>query len=148
MGTGSDDEDERRPQDGGGDEDDDGAAGWVTDTLRKAFSQGVRQVRASEERLRGLVGEAMPRELLNYVKGAVDKGREELVRAIGSQTTRFLEGLDVGGEVAKILTLLSFEIRTEIRFIPNDQKLKPSIRTTIRPKRAGADEDESGADET
>jgi hypothetical protein len=140
------DGDEARP-DGEGPEDDDGAAGWVADALKKAFSQGYRSVRASEERLRGMVGEAMPRELLNYAKGAVDKGRDELVRVIGNQTRRFLEGIDVGGEIAKILTLLSFEIRTEIRFIPNDQKLKPSIRTTIRPKRAGAASDEEPAEE-
>jgi hypothetical protein len=140
MATGGDEsDDERRPHEGAEGEDDDGAARWVADTLKRAFSQGFRSVRASEERLRGMVGEAMPRELVNYLKGAVDKGRDELVRAIGAQTTRFLEGIDVGTEVAKILTLLSFEIRTEIRFIPNDQKLKPSVKTTVRPKRAGED---------
>jgi hypothetical protein len=148
MATGGEGEDdERRPQDGGTDDDDDGAAGWVAETLRKAFSQGFRSVRASEEKLRGMVGDAMPRELVTYLKGAVDKGRDELVRAIGGQTRRFLEGLDVGTEVAKILTMVSFEIRTEIRFIPNDQKLKPSIRTSIRPKRAGGDEADAGPDE-
>lgn len=107
----------------------------MSDTVRKALASGFRSVRASEERLRGMVGDAMPKELVVYLKGAIDNGREEIVRIIGTQTKKFLEGIDVGGEVAKILTAVSFEIRTEIRFIPNDQKVKPSIQTSIKPKK-------------
>jgi hypothetical protein len=119
----------------------------MSDTVRKALASGFRSVRASEEKLRGLVGDAMPKELVTYIKGAVDNGRDEIVRIIGVQTKKFLEGLDVGGEVAKILTALSFEIRTEIRFIPNDQKIKPSIRTSIRPKKVAPKEPENLPDQ-
>lgn len=119
----------------------------MSDTVRKALASGFRSVRASEEKLRGLVGDAMPKELVTYIKGAVDNGRDEIVRIIGVQTKRFLEGLDVGGEVAKILTALSFEIRTEIRFIPNDQKIKPSIKTSIRPKKVTPKEPETPPDQ-
>jgi len=131
MGTEDDDDDfTDGPSDG-----DERGARRVSDTVRKALASGYRSVRASEEKIRGMVGDAMPKELVTYIKGAVDNGREELVRAIGTQTKKFLEGIDVGGEVAKILTAVSFEIRTEIRFIPNDQKIKPSIKTTIKPKK-------------
>ena len=114
----------------------------VSDTFRKAISQGVRSVRSGEEKIRGIVTDAMPKELVTYIKGAIDTGRDEVVRIVGSQTRKFLEGIDVGGEVAKILTSLSFEIKTEIRFIPNDQKIKPDIKTTIRPKKVKPDEEE------
>ena len=114
----------------------------VSDTFRKAISQGFRSVRSGEEKIRGIVTDAMPKELVTYIKGAIDTGRDEVVRIVGTQTRKFLEGIDVGGEVAKILTSLSFEIKTEIRFIPNDQKIKPDIKTTIRPKRVKPDEEE------
>jgi len=141
-------------EDGGGreaasDDEEGGERGGrrMSDTVRKALASGFRSVRASEERLRGMVGDAMPKELVVYLKGAIDNGRDEIVRIIGTQTKKFLEGIDVGGEVAKILTAVSFEIRTEIRFIPNDQKIKPSIRTSIKPKKAapksGEPEDEA-----
>jgi len=113
----------------------------VSDTFRKALSQGFRSVRSGEEKIRGIVSDAMPKELVTYIKGAIDTGRDEVVRIVGNQTRKFLEGIDVGGEVAKILTSLSFEIKTEIRFIPNDQKIKPDIKTTIRPKKIKPDED-------
>jgi hypothetical protein len=84
----------------------------------------------------------MPKELVSYFKSAIDTGRDELVRIVGNQTRKFLEGIDVGGEIAKILTALSFEIKTEIRFIPNDQKIKPEIKTSVRPKRVRPDDDD------
>lgn len=107
----------------------------MSDTVKKAISQGFRAARSGEEKIRGMVSDAMPKELVTYIKGAIDTAREEVVRVVGNQTRKFLEGIDVGGEVAKILTALSFEIKTEIRFIPNDQKIKPDIKTTVRPKK-------------
>ena len=40
---------------------------------------------------------------------------------VGQELRRFLETVNVSGELQKLLTSLSFEIRTEIRFIPNDE---------------------------
>jgi len=117
----------------------------VSETVRKAISQGFRTVKTGEEKIRGIVSDAMPKELVTYLKGAIDSGREELVRIVGNQTRKFFESIDIGGEVAKILTALSFEIKTEIRFIPNDQKIKPEIKTTIRPKRV--EREKSGEDD-
>ncbi len=144
MGIDGDDEDTRDDGEGVGDE---RGVRRMSDTVRKALSSGFRSVRASEEKLRGIVGDAMPRELVTYLKGAIDNGREEIVRAIGVQTKKFLEGIDVGGEVAKILTSLSFEIRTEIRFIPNNQKVKPSIRTSVKPKKVNPKDSGDGEED-
>lgn len=107
----------------------------MSDTVKKALAQGFRSVRSGEEKIRGMVGDVMPKEVVSYLKGAIDSGRDELVRIVGSQTRKFFEGIDVGGEVAKILTSLSFEIKTEIRFIPNDQKVKPDIKMSVKPKK-------------
>ncbi|MBI3906201.1 MAG: hypothetical protein HY309_12070 [Pseudomonas fluorescens] len=48
----------------------------------------------------------------------------------------FLNGLNLHQELAKLLTTLSFEIKTEIRFIPNDEAVgglgvKPDIKPAI-----------------
>ena len=117
------------------------------ETVRKALASGFRAARVGEEKLRGMVGDAMPKDVTNYVKGAIDTGRDEIVRIVGNQVKRFLEGIDVGGEVAKILTAVSFEIRTEIRFIPNDKKLKPEVKMTVRSKRGGKGKDGGDAEE-
>jgi len=121
---------------------DDGAG--LGDTVRKMFGAGWRAARAGQKKIRGIVEDAVPDEVMGYVKGAIDTGRDELVRIIGAQFKQLLEGIDVGGEVAKILTAVSFEIKTEIRFIPNDKKIKPEVKVSVRPKKADKDEpDES-----
>jgi len=114
----------------------------MSDTVKKAIKDGFRAARSGSENIRGIVSDAMPKEIVTYFKGAIDTGRDELVRLVASQTRKFLEGIDVGGEVAKILTSLSFEIKTEIRFIPNDQKIKPEIKTTVKPKKVVRDDEE------
>lgn len=107
----------------------------ASDAVKKAFSSGFRTVRLNEERLRGLVNDVVVKESLSYLKSAIDRGQEELVRMVGGQTRRFIEGIDVGNEIAKILTAISFEVRTEVRFIPNDKKVKPDIKVRAKVKK-------------
>ena len=49
---------------------------------------------------------------------------------------------NAGAEIAKILTSVSFEVRTEIRFIPNDEKLKPEVRNRVRVGKSKSSEPE------
>ncbi len=111
----------------------------VSDSVRKAITSGFRTVLSSEEWIRGTVAEAMPKELVTYIKGTTDSAKDEVVRVIGTQVSKFLEGVDIGGEIQKILTSLSFEVKTEIRFIPNDKSVKPDVKFTVRPKRQKAE---------
>jgi hypothetical protein len=50
----------------------------------------------------------------------------------------FLEATDLASEIKAALTSLSFEVRTEIRFIPNDAGtgVKPDVRARGRLKKA------------
>ena len=58
-----------------------------------------------------------------------DSLRRETLRIISKEIRVFLENVDLGGELAKILTSVSFEVKTEIRFVPNDQSVR-SQRTS------------------
>ncbi len=107
----------------------------LRDALKKAIGSGFKSVMGSEEWVRTTVKEAFPKELVSYMKRQADTVRDEVIRIFGAQTKRFVDGIDVGGEIQKILTALSFEIKTEIRFIPNDQKVKPDVKFTARAKR-------------
>ena len=57
---------------------------------------------------------------------------------IARETREFLSNLNLTDEIAKILTTLSFEIKTEIRFIPNSERLtgaEPDVKASVRLKR-------------
>lgn len=104
--------------------------------------------RSSEGFRARLGGTKLPREVVNFIFAQVDTTKREFLRIASNEVRLFLESVDLGGEVAKILTSLSFEVRMEVRFIPNDQAVKPSARGRVRVKRnRSADDDAAGEDE-
>lgn len=105
----------------------DGRAG-VSEGLRKALASGIRMALSADDVIR----DAVPREVLSHVMRQTDSAKDEVVRVVGVQIRKFLENLDIAGEVQKILTSVSFEVRTEIRFIPNDQGVMPKPRVKVR----------------
>lgn len=103
---------------------------------------------SSTERLRAKLSDRkLPREAINFILGQVDNTKREFLRIASNEVRLFLESVDLGGELAKILTTLSFEVRMEVRFIPNDQALKPSARGRVRFKKSDAASGKSAAEQ-
>lgn len=104
----------------------------------------VETAQATEDVIRGMVGEIrLPKEAVGYIIEVADTTKKEVVRVAAREFREFLESANLTDEVAKLLTTLSFEIRTEIRFIPNDQALKPNVKSQLRVKSGDADVDET-----
>jgi hypothetical protein len=116
--------------------------GLVPDILKRTLMSGLGNTLLNEDGLRSLIAEKkLPKEAMGFLLSQASGMRREILRIISREIRVFLENMDFGGEIAKILTTLSFEIKTEIRFIPNDAAVKPSIRNKIKIKRQrGADE--------
>ena len=58
---------------------------------------------------------------MNYVYAQVDDTKNGLYRVVAKEIRDVLEHTAIADEIAKVLTKLSFEIKTEIRFVPNDR---------------------------
>ena len=87
--------------------------------VRRAISAGSTAIISPEETIRRLVSEFnLPREVATYLLVQASSSKDELLRVVGQEVRRFLETVNVSGELQKLLTSLSFEIKTEIRFIP------------------------------
>ena len=115
--------------------------GVIPDLIRKAISTGVRGVLKSEENIRSLAGDILNNETLGTVTGTVGSTlntvREEMVRVVGQEVVKYLDRLNLDEEIVKALTAISLELKTEIRFIPNDERLvTPDVKTKTRVKRA------------
>lgn len=108
----------------------------LPDVVRRAISAGGAAFNSTEDGIRRLVSEFnLPREVAAYLIVQASASKDEVVRIVGSEVRRFLETVNLSGELQQLLTSLSFEIKTEIRFIPNDQALiKPEFknRTTVK----------------
>jgi hypothetical protein len=79
---------------------------------------------------------SVPKEIAGYVFSQIDDTKNAMVRVVAREVREFLEAADLATELQKALTMLSFEIRTEIRFIPNDAGgIKPEVKAAISPKK-------------
>ena len=119
-----------------------GLEALIPGILKRSVISGLANL--SEESLRSVADKNIPKEAVGYVLSQADSTRRDLLRIVSREVRVFLENMDFGGELAKILTTLSFEIRTEVRFIPNDERVKPNIRHRVKVKRVR----ESGDEET
>lgn len=127
----------------------------VPEIIKRVIETGYEKVsegygRISDGHVRQMVSELrLPKEALNLILSQIDETKNGLYRVTAREIRDFLEHTNISEEVAKVLTTLSFEIKTEVRFIPNDAKAgppKPDVKASMRVKRDatnGEDEDES-----
>jgi hypothetical protein len=116
--------------------------GLIPDLVRKTFYAGLGAVFATEEGVRKLANDfSLPKDVANYLMSSAQGTKDEVLRILGREMHEFFSRLNLHQELAKLLTQVSFEIKTEIRFIPNDQAVdgqlavKPDIKRKVSLKR-------------
>ncbi len=112
----------------------------VKRVVERAVESGVEKLGELSEKpdeLRNLVRELrLPKEVLSELYSQVDDTKTGLYRVVAKEIRDVLEHTQIADEIVKVLTKLSFEIKTEIRFVPNDRSAEAS------------DDDESGGDDS
>lgn len=101
--------------------------------IEKGLETGIGTLTNSRDALQGVVGKVeLPKEVAQYVLSQVDETKNGMVRVVAREVREFLEAADLAKELQRALTSLSFEIRTEIRFIPNDAGgVTPSVKAKV-----------------
>ena len=117
----------------------------IPDVVRRAVYAGATALLTTEDGIRRLASEFhLPKDVAAYLMMQASSSKDEVFRIISQEVRRFLETINLSGELQKLLTSLSFEIKTEIRFIPNDEAIgnvKPDIKNRVAVKRSGKDKD-------
>lgn len=112
----------------------------VPELVRKTFTAGLGAVSSTEEGIRKIARDVSFPDVAAYIATSADGARGKVWEVIARETREFLANLNLTEEVAKVLTTLSFEIKTEVRFIPNTERLtgsEPDVKTSVRLKRSG-----------
>ncbi|MFZ5894134.1 MAG: hypothetical protein ACOY0T_23945 [Myxococcota bacterium] len=110
----------------------------IPEILRRVLEVGYEKLTEGPENVRNLVSDLkLPKEALSVLLSQLDETKNGLYRAVAREVRDFLEQTNFAEELAKVLTTLSFEVKTEVRFIPNDQRLRatPDVRTKVSVKR-------------
>lgn len=133
----------------------------IPEIIKKTFTAGMGAVFTTEEGIRRITKDmTLPKEVAGYLASTAGNTKDEIVRIVAGEVREFLQTVNLSEEITKMLTTLSFEIKTEIRFIPNEEKyqgaVKPDVKAKVRLKRAdekpnrwrrrsGEDSEESGS---
>ena len=123
----------------------------VPELVRKTFTAGMGAVYQTEDSLRKVAKDMNLPNLPNvagYLASSADATKDKVLEVIARETREFLEHINLGDEIAKLLTTLSFEIKTEVRFIPNSERFggaEPDIKSSVRLKRDSKSESKADA---
>jgi hypothetical protein len=110
--------------------------------IKRALETGLEKLAEAPENARNLLNEMkLPKEVLSLILSQLDETKNGLYRVVARETRDFLQQTNIAEEVARVLTTLSFEVKTEVRFIPNDSRLgaSPDVRSRVRVKKAEND---------
>ena len=108
------------------------------DLFKRALVAGVGALFMTEEGIRSLLGDLkMPKEAVQFVVTQVSRTKEDLFRIIAGEVRGFLESTDLGDEFRRVLASTSLEISTTVRFVNNEEKLKPRAKTKVKVTGAG-----------
>lgn len=82
----------------------------------------------------------MPKEALHYIFKQVDETKHAAVKIIAKEVKDLLEKTDLAEEATKVLTSVSFEITTNIRFVPNKDGKNKRVKIKVTSHKDGASE--------
>ena len=114
---------------------------FIPDIVRRTILGGIGAVFTSEEAIRKLAGEVtLPKDVVSFLLQSANNSKDEVLRVVAKEVRSFLESANLSHELAKLLTQLSLELKTEVRFIPNDEAVggvKPDMKRSMTLKRGG-----------
>lgn len=111
----------------------------LPELIKRIVEAGYEKISEGPENVRHFVSEMkLPKEALALIFAQLDETKNGLYRVVAKEIRDFLEHTNLAEEMAKVLTTLSFEVKTEVRFIPNDSRLgvpRPDVRSRVRIKK-------------
>lgn len=93
-----------------------------SDTLKKK----IESVLKKDGVVKSLVSELkMPREIVTHLMSQIDETKQAALGVISKEVRLFFENTNLSDELAKLLSQLSFEVSTRVRFVRNEPEEKP-----------------------
>ena len=107
----------------------------VPEVVKRLFVAGMGAFLSSEEGIRRLASEfSLPKDVASFLVTQAQGTKDELFRIVARELRGFLESVNFGAELTKILTSLTFEVKMQIRLLPSDQGsgVVPSIKGNLK----------------
>ena len=100
-------------------------------TRSEALKRKIESVLKKDGVVKSLVSELkMPREIVTHLMSQIDETKQAALGVISKEVRLFFENTNLSEEMAKLLSQLSFEVSTRVRFVRNDPDEKPKKKRT------------------
>ena len=88
--------------------------------FKRRIEAGVESV-LKDGRLKSLMSEfKLPKEIVAHIMSQVDDTKQAAVAVIARETRLFLEKTNLSEELVRMLSKISLEVKTQVRFVPNE----------------------------
>jgi hypothetical protein len=98
--------------------------------------------------IKNLVSELkLPREIVTHIMSQIDETKQATLKLVGKEVRQFFENTNLAEEMANLLSQLSFEVSTKVRFVRNDpppkkpSRVKLSRETKVKMSQSEPDDD-------
>ena len=109
--------------------------GMVPDSVKKLFVAGLGALFTGEEGARRVAADlSLPKDAASFLLTQVQSTKRELFRIVAGEIRDFLENVNLGAELQRILTSLTFEVKMQIRLKPSedDNGVRPQVKGKVR----------------
>jgi hypothetical protein len=117
----------------------------VPELVKRLVETGVEKLIDSPDTVRQWANDLrLPKELLSVILAHADDARSEIYKVLVREIRDFLERANLADEITRVLTGVTLEVKTQVRFVPNESKpgrLRPSAHATASVARTESDDD-------
>ena len=107
----------------------------MPEIVKRLVDAGYEKLSEGPENVRHFVSELkLPKDALALILAQMDETKNGIYRAVAKEVRDFLDHTNFSDELANVLTKLSFEIKTEVRFVPNDKGVVLGLISTKTPE--------------
>jgi hypothetical protein len=113
----------------------------IPELVRRILEVGLEKLSEGPENVRRAVGDLrLPREALAAILSQLDETKTGLYRVVAKEVRDILEQTNFADELVRALTAVSFEIRTSVRFVPNESgsRATPEVKSKLHVQRNSA----------
>ncbi len=109
----------------------------IPEMFKRAILSGIGAVFMTEEGIRSYLSDLkLPKEAAQFILGQVARTKEDLYRIVTDEFRSFLQNTQLDDVLRKVLTNISLEISTKVRFVDESGSFEPRARASIRVKSA------------
>lgn len=111
----------------------------VSEMVKRLFVAGMGALFTSEEGIRRLATEfSLPKDVASYLISQGRSTKNELFRIMAREFREFLNSINLGNEITKALTSLTFEVKMQIRLLPSDRAgaVRPDVKGDVKVHKA------------